>query len=67
MYKRQAPIPRTKYIGVEMVNVDRQTVRYQSLMANSEFIESSMKIPLALGVNIGGIPVIVDLAKTFFY
>ncbi len=60
---RIAPIPRTKYIGVEMVNIDRQTVRYQSMMSNPDFIESPFKLPLALGVNIGGLPVIVDLAK----
>lgn len=60
---RIAPIPRTKYIGVEMVNMERQPVRYQSLMSNPDFQNSPYKLPLALGVNIGGLPVIVDLAK----
>jgi S-DNA-T family DNA segregation ATPase FtsK/SpoIIIE len=60
---RIAPIPRTKYIGVEMVNLSRATVRFQSMMSNPEFIESPLHIPLALGVDIGGAPRYYDLAK----
>ena len=60
---RIAHIPKTTLIGVEMVNANRQMVRYQSLIADKAFVESKYKIPLALGVNIGGIPMYYDLAK----
>lgn len=60
---RIAHIPRTQLIGVEMVNLNRQTVRYRGMMENEMFVESKYKIPLALGVDIGGNPMYFDLAK----
>lgn len=60
---RIAHIPSTQLIGVEMVNLKRQTVRFQSLVDNPTFINSKYKIPLALGVDIGGNPMYFDLAK----
>jgi S-DNA-T family DNA segregation ATPase FtsK/SpoIIIE len=60
---RIALVPRTRYIGVEMVNPNRQFVYYQTLMSNPEFMESKMQIPLALGVEISGRPFYADLAK----
>ena len=60
---RITPIPGTQYIGVEMVNMDRKTVRYQTLMSNPTFVNSRYAIPLALGVNISGEPMYYDLAK----
>ncbi|MCL2331785.1 MAG: FtsK/SpoIIIE domain-containing protein [Proteobacteria bacterium] len=60
---RIAHIPRTNYIGVEMVNLDRQIVRFQTLITNPDFQASKYHIPLALGVDIGGNPVYFDLAK----
>lgn len=60
---RIAHIPRTNFVGVEMVNLNRQTVRYRGLIENQVFIESKYKIPLALGVDIGGNPMYFDLAK----
>lgn len=60
---RIAHIPRTELIGVEMVNLNRQSVRFQGLVANDTFINSKYKIPLALGVDIGGNPMYFDLAK----
>ncbi len=60
---RIAHIPRTELIGVEMVNLNRQSVRFQGLVANEAFVNSKYKIPLALGVDIGGNPMYFDLAK----
>ena len=60
---RIALVPRTRYIGIEMVNPKRQLVFYQTMMSSPEFTESEMKIPLALGVDIGGRPFYADLAK----
>ena len=60
---RITPIPGTQYIGVEMVNLDRKVVRYQTLMSNPAFVNSKYAIPLALGVNISGEAMYYDLAK----
>lgn len=60
---RIALVPRTRYIGVEMVNPNRAFVYYQTLMSNPEFMETKMKLPLALGVEISGRPFYADLAK----
>ncbi|MBP3316596.1 MAG: DUF87 domain-containing protein [Alphaproteobacteria bacterium] len=60
---RIAHIPRTNFVGVEMVNLNRQTVRYRGLVDNPLFTESKYKIPLALGVDIGGNSMYFDLAK----
>lgn len=60
---RIAHIPRTNYIGVEMVNLTTQMVRFRGLIENPTFVNSKYKIPLALGVDIGGNPMYYDLAK----
>lgn len=60
---RIAHIPSTQLIGVEMVNLKRQPVRYRGLIDNTLFTNSKYKIPLALGVDIGGNPMYYDLAK----
>ncbi len=60
---RIAHIPSTPLIGVEMVNLKRSPVRFQSLVADDTFVNSKYHIPLALGVNIGGLPMYFDLAK----
>ena len=60
---RIAHIPSTQLIGVEMVNLKRQMVRFRGLIENEMFVNSKYKIPLALGVDIGGNPMYFDLAK----
>lgn len=60
---RIAHIPRTDLVGVEMVNLSRQKVRFRELVEDDAFVNSKYKIPLALGVNIGGAPMYFDLAK----
>ncbi|MBO7508718.1 MAG: DNA translocase FtsK [Alphaproteobacteria bacterium] len=60
---RIAHIPSTQLIGVEMVNLKRQMVRFRELVESDMFVNSKYKIPLALGVNIGGGAMYFDLAK----
>ncbi len=60
---RIAQLPKSNYLGVEVANLERQVVRYRSLMEDDLFVNSKYKIPLALGVNIGGNPMYFDLAK----
>ena len=60
---RIAPLPCSNYIGVEVANVNPHVVRYRDLVENDIFVNSKYKIPLGLGVNIGGEPMYFDLAK----
>lgn len=60
---RISPIPGTPYIGIEMENLKRVPIRYQTLMSNPVFVNSKYAIPLALGVSISGEPMYYDLAK----
>lgn len=60
---RIALIPKTNYVGVEIVNLRYETVRFRSLITNELFTQSKFKIPLALGVDIGGSPMYFDLVK----
>lgn len=60
---RITPIAGTPYIGIEMENLGRKPIRYQTLMSNPVFVNSKYAIPLALGVSISGEPMYYDLAK----
>ena len=60
---RIAPLPCSNYIGVEVANVNPHTVRFRDLVENDMFVNSKYKIPLGLGVSIGGEPMYFDLAK----
>ena len=60
---RIAPLPCSNYIGVEIANVNPHIVRFRDLVENDIFVNSKYKIPLGLGVNIGGEPMYFDLAK----
>ena len=60
---RMSPIARTNFIGVEVANLKPQTVRFRGMVENPMFVESKYKIPLALGVDIGGNPMYFDLVK----
>ena len=50
-------------IGIEIPNKQRQTVFLRELLNDPLFSENKFKLPLALGKDIFGKPVIVDLSK----
>jgi len=60
--RMEAPIPGKAAIGIEIPNSKRDTVLWESLMDNGAVI-NRMKLPLALGKDIAGMPVYHDLAK----
>ena len=60
---RIAVIPGRNVIGLELPNPRRETVRLRELLAAAAFEQSSGNLNLALGKDIGGAPVIVDLAR----
>jgi len=60
---RVAVVPGRSVIGIELPNADREMVGLRELLASEAFEKSNSKLPLALGKDIGGAPVIVDLAR----
>lgn len=60
---RVAVIPGRNVIGIELPNQVRETVYLRELIETKAFQDSNYKLSLALGKNIGGEPVIAELAK----
>ena len=60
---RISTIPGKDAIGIEIPNKQRNTVFLRELIDDEAFKKNSFKLPLALGKDIFGSPVIVDLAK----
>ncbi len=60
---RIAVVPGRSVIGIELPNVAREMVNLRELLASEAFEKAPAKLPLALGKDIGGAPVIVDLAR----
>lgn len=56
-------IPGKTTVGIEIPNEDRQMVRFSEVLASSEYDEAKSPVTLALGHDIGGKPIITDLAK----
>ncbi|MBD1157249.1 DNA translocase FtsK [Pelagibacterales bacterium SAG-MED20] len=60
---RIATIPGRSTIGIELPNSTRENVYLSEILSNSDFIKKDIRLPIALGKNISGIPVIGDLAS----
>ena len=56
-------IPGKTTVGIEVPNEDRQIVRFSEVIETPEFAESKSAVTVALGHDIGGQPVMADLAK----
>ncbi len=60
---RVAVVPGRNVIGIELPNRIRETVYLRELLMSQAYSESSCKLPLAMGKDIGGQPVVADLAR----
>ena len=60
---RIATIPGRSTIGIELPNSTRENVYLSEILSNSDFIKKDIRLPIALGKNISGIPVVGDLAS----
>jgi S-DNA-T family DNA segregation ATPase FtsK/SpoIIIE len=60
---RVAVIPGRNVIGIEMPNASRETVYLRELLATESYHTAGGRLPLILGKDIGGTPVVVDLAR----
>ncbi|HEY0269432.1 MAG TPA: DNA translocase FtsK 4TM domain-containing protein [Sphingomonas sp.] len=59
---RIATIPGRTVIGIELPNVKREAVVLSELIASAAFQDGNGQLPIVLGKNIAGDPVIADLA-----
>ena len=59
---RIATIPGSNTIGIELPNTDRENVYLSEILNNSYFKKKESKLPIALGKNISGTPIIGDLS-----
>lgn len=59
---RVATIPGRSVIGIELPNARRETVNLHELVSSQTFEDQSAQLPIILGKNIAGDPVIADLA-----
>ncbi len=60
---RIATIPGRNTIGIELPNLIRENVYLSEIINFSDFKKKDIKLPIALGKNISGIPIIGDLAS----
>ncbi len=60
---RVAVVPGRNVIGIELPNIDRETVYIRELLGAGEFENTRGDLTLALGKSIGGEPVYADLAR----
>ena len=60
---RVSTVPGRSVIGIELPNESREKVVLREILAARDFGDSNMRLPLALGKDIGGDPVVANLAK----
>jgi S-DNA-T family DNA segregation ATPase FtsK/SpoIIIE len=56
------PLPGKSAIGIEIPNQVRETVALKEILSATEFLDSKGRLPLALGKDTVGQPVVADLA-----
>ncbi len=60
---RIATIPGSNTIGIELPNISRENVFLSEILNNSNFKKKEIKLPIALGKSISGIPIVGDLTS----
>ena len=60
---RVAVVPGRNAIGIELPNDRREIVMLREMIEFADFQEADLKLALALGKNIGGEPIVVDLSR----
>jgi S-DNA-T family DNA segregation ATPase FtsK/SpoIIIE len=58
-----APIPGKAAVGIEIPNPVREMVRFKEVVVSGTFIKSKSKLPLCLGKDIVGNPVVAELER----
>tara|TARA_Y100000590_G_scaffold245167_1_gene275575 strand:+ start:45 stop:2141 length:2097 start_codon:yes stop_codon:yes gene_type:complete len=60
---RISTIPGRNTVGIELPNLSRQNVYLSEILSHMDFAKKEIKLPIALGKNISGVPVIGDLSS----
>jgi S-DNA-T family DNA segregation ATPase FtsK/SpoIIIE len=58
-----APIPGKNSVGIEVPNTTRQMVRLREVIEETQAKSRAMKIPIFLGKDVAGNPMVVDMAS----
>lgn len=59
----EAPIPGKSVVGIELPNEHRTTVHMREMLESEEFSQLKSDLRIALGRDVSGKPIVVDLAK----
>jgi len=60
---RIATIPGSNTVGIELPNSSRENVYLSEILDKADFKKKEIKLPIALGKNISGTPIVGDLAS----
>ena len=60
---RIATIPGNNTIGIELPNSSRENVYLSEIISSTNFLKKEIKLPIALGKSISGIPIVGDLTS----
>ena len=60
---RVSTVPGRSVIGIELPNENREKVVLRELLSGRDYGDGNQRLPLALGKDIGGDPVVANLAK----
>ncbi|MEM6896798.1 MAG: DNA translocase FtsK 4TM domain-containing protein, partial [Pseudomonadota bacterium] len=60
---RVSTVPGRSVIGIELPNANREKVVLREILSGRDFGDTNMRLPLALGKDIGGDPIVANLAK----
>ena len=59
----EAPIPGKAAVGIEIENASKQAVTIREIIGSKEFKSNKSKLAFSVGRDIGGNPVVADIAK----
>ena len=60
---RVAMVPGQNVIGIELPNKVRETVILRNILEHKEFQNTAFSLPVCIGKNIAGYPIVADLAR----
>ncbi len=60
---RVSTVPGRSVIGIELPNAQREKVVLREILSARDYGDGNMRLPLALGKDIGGDPIVANLAK----
>ncbi len=59
----EAPIPGTSLIGIELPNAETDIVSFRAMIESDGFVNSKGRLPVVLGKDVSGKPIIADISK----